>query len=145
MPYTYPYPRPAVTVDAVIFRVQNEQKEVLLIQRKHPPFEHQWALPGGFVEMDENLETAAKRELKEETGLTDIPLHQFFAFGNPGRDPRHRTISIAYWGEQKEPQELQAGDDAKNARWFSLDKLPDTAFDHKDIIATAQKNWLKTQ
>ncbi|MBN2639329.1 MAG: NUDIX hydrolase [Bacteroidales bacterium] len=145
MPYTYPYPRPAVTVDAVVFRINEGQKEVLLIQRGHPPFENQWALPGGFVDMDENLETAAARELKEETGLKNIDLQQFHTFGNPGRDPRHRTISIAHWGELIEPQELQAGDDARNAQWFSLYNLPETAFDHKEIIAMAKEIWLKTQ
>lgn len=145
MSYTYAYPRPAVTVDAVIFRIHNDQREVLLIERGHPPFEHQWALPGGFVDMDEDLETAVARELEEETGLKNIPLHQLHTFGAPGRDPRHRTISVAYWGIEEAHQTLQAGDDAQNARWFLLDKLPETAFDHNEIISLAQEVWLKTQ
>ncbi|MBN2614828.1 MAG: NUDIX hydrolase [Bacteroidales bacterium] len=145
MSYTYAYPRPAVTVDAVIFRIRNHQREVLLIERRHPPFRHQWALPGGFVDMDEDLETAAGRELEEETGLKHILLHQFHAFGAPGRDPRHRTISVAYWGELETSQPIRAGDDAQKAQWFSLDELPKTAFDHEEIIALAQSAWMQTQ
>jgi len=144
MAYTYAYPRPAVTVDAVIFRKQNGQEEVLLIQRGNPPFENQWALPGGFVDMDEDLETAAMRELEEETGLKNIPLQQFYAFGAPGRDPRHRTISIAYRGVLDKPQPLQAGDDAKKAKWFLLDHLPEVAFDHSEIIEKARNNLQKS-
>jgi 8-oxo-dGTP diphosphatase len=136
--YTYTYPRPRVAADAVVFTEKDGQRHVLLIQRKYEPFAGMWALPGGFVEMDETLETAAARELEEETGLHGVALKQFHAFGDPGRDPRDRSISIAYVGEVDWRQHApRGGDDAAEARWFPLDALPDLAFDHRVIVEYA--------
>lgn len=140
MSYTYKYPRPAVTTDCLIFTKQT-LPEILLIERKNPPFESKWALPGGFVEMDEDLEESAKRELQEETGLTNIPLSQLQTFGKPGRDPRGRTISVVYYGfikSEEEKQQAIAGSDAKNVNWFDLNHLPSLAFDHDEIIRVAR-------
>lgn len=134
MSYTYPYPRPALTVDAIIFKV-HQGTDVLLIQRDIAPFEGAWALPGGYVQMDETLEEAAARELREETGLRNIDLYQVKAFGAPDRDPRGRTISVAFWGILKDKQQIVAGDDARNAAWFPINQLPALAFDHQAIIA----------
>lgn len=142
--YTYEYPRPSVTVDIVI--VTKEPKaRVLLIQRKKPPFEGAWALPGGFVDMEESLETAAKRELKEETGVDGGKLKQIATFGEPSRDPRGRVISVAYLAVV-DPDKLapRADDDAAEVGWFSLARPPKLAFDHKDILACARR-YLKEQ
>ena len=138
MGYTYDHPRPAVTVDAVVFSRGDGVWNVLLIQRGQEPFAGKWALPGGFVEMDETLERAAARELEEETGITGITLEQLRAFGDPGRDPRGRTISIVHWGivEGREP-EPRGQDDAAEAAWWRTDALPELAFDHDRIIAAA--------
>ncbi|PKP35622.1 MAG: NUDIX hydrolase [Bacteroidetes bacterium HGW-Bacteroidetes-17] len=136
MSYTYDYPRPAVTVDCLIFRKKPEL-QILLIQRKYDPFKDIWALPGGFVEMDEDLIEAAYRELAEETGLKNIELFQLQTFGKPGRDPRGRTISIIFWGTHHEQEEVEAGDDAKNAAWFKISQLPELAFDHGHILNVA--------
>ncbi|MEI8203539.1 MAG: NUDIX hydrolase [Bacteroidota bacterium] len=137
MTYTYEYPRPAVTVDAVVFRFENNLWEVLLIQRKFPPFENHWALPGGFLEMDETLEEAVLRELDEETGLIGIALEQLHSFSSILRDPRHRTITTAFWGILDFDCTLKASSDAKNLKWFSIKDLPPLAFDHKEIIELA--------
>jgi len=140
MAYTYDYPRPAVTVDCLIFSEAGPSPDILLVQRDKPPYEGKWALPGGFVEMDENLEEAVYRELKEETNLSDIALDQFRAFGELDRDPRGRTISIVYFGFlEKDRQQARAGSDARNVRWFNPDSLPPLAFDHGKIIALARK------
>jgi 8-oxo-dGTP diphosphatase len=141
MSYTYKYPRPAVTVDCLIFTSQTTPS-ILLIERKNPPFQGDWALPGGFVEMDEDLYESAQRELEEETGLTKILLNQLYTFGKPGRDPRGRTISVAYYGfiqSDKKKENAVAGSDAKNLKWFSLENLPPLAFDHEEIIQMARK------
>ena len=136
--YTYKYPRPAVTVDILVFR--NSMSEVLLIQRLHPPFEDKWALPGGFIDMNETLEAAAVRELEEETGLSGIELKQLHAFSALDRDPRHRTVSVAFYGVLENEQALaKAGSDAKEAEWFRLNDLPPLAFDHGKIMKLAQK------
>jgi len=134
--YTYPYPRPAVTVDCLIYRLNDAGiNEVLLIRRANDPFKNQWALPGGFIEMDEDLHEAAKRELFEETGIVHNGLQQLFTVGTPGRDPRHRTISIIYGGVfNPDSMEIKAGDDAKDAKWFTVNSLPTLAFDHNKII-----------
>lgn len=135
MIYTYAYPRPAVTVDIIVYRFNNQQKELLLIERLNEPFKNQWALPGGFVDIDEEIETAAYRELQEETSIKKIQLKQFRTFGKIGRDPRGRTISIIYYGELKDFNQLvKAGDDAKNLDWFPITNLPKLAFDHSEII-----------
>ncbi|MFP4047273.1 MAG: NUDIX domain-containing protein [Bacteroidales bacterium] len=137
MSYTYEYPRPAVTVDCLIFRKEDESTLILLIQRGQPPFKGEWALPGGFVDIDESLEKAAQRELKEETNLEDIPLKQFKAYGKVDRDPRGRTISIVYYGFTDDYTQMQSGSDAANAKWWPIDNLPKLAFDHKEIVEEA--------
>jgi 8-oxo-dGTP diphosphatase len=137
MPYTYNYPRPALTVDAVVFRKDGQDLKVALIQRKDPPFKKMWALPGGFVDIDETLAQAVHRELLEETGLKCIHLKQLHTFGAIGRDPRGRTVSVVYYGYVNHDQKLKAGDDAKKAGWFSVHKLPELAFDHQEILELA--------
>ena len=136
MSYSYEYPRPAVTVDTLIFNFDPKTGfEILLIQRAHEPFKNDWAIPGGFVDMDEDLLPAAKRELQEETRMNIQNLRELGVFGKPGRDPRGRTITIAYWAlTAKEDHQLKAADDAKAYRWFPLDELPNLAFDHDYII-----------
>lgn len=139
MSYTYPYPRPSLSVDCVIFGLDDSQElRVLLIQRGHDPFAGYWALPGGFVEMDEDLETAARRELEEETGVRDIFIEQLYTFGKPNRDPRGRVISVAYYALvnlQEHP--ARAASDATNVQWVKLSELPQLAFDHAHILQTA--------
>lgn len=132
----------AITVDAVIFKDLNSTAKVLLIKRKGEPFKDSWALPGGFLENTENLNEGAKRELLEETGLEIERLEQLKAYGDLNRDPRGRTISIAFIGALKNEVKIKAGDDAKEAKWFNLDSLPDLAFDHFQIIKDA-KNYLQ--
>lgn len=140
MAYTYEYPHPAVTVDCVVFAVDNEDLKVMLIERGEEPFKGQWALPGGFVKIDEDLDTAARRELEEETGLKGIFLEQLFTYGAVKRDPRERVISVAYMAlVNLEGHDVKASTDAVNAAWFSLDDLPDLAFDHEKIIEQAQE------
>ena len=140
MSYTYNYPRPGVTTDCLIFRKIDSVWHILLIERGNEPFKSCWALPGGFLEMEEDLETCAARELQEETGLTGIDLHQLYAFGEPHRDPRHRTISVAFWGVDETNQQAVGSDDAAKAQWFALDKLPGLAFYHELIIQKALSN-----
>ena len=142
--YTYEYPRPAVTVDIVI--VTREKKpRVLLIRRGHPPFEGMWATPGGFIEMDESLDDAARRELFEETGVRVKKLVQLHTFGDPKRDPRGRNIAVAYLAlVNPNDVEPRAGDDAAEVGWFALARPPKLAFDHKDILAAARK-YLKAR
>lgn len=136
--HTYKFPRPAVTVDILVFR--KSMNEVLLIKRLHDPFEGKWALPGGFMDMDETLEEAALRELEEETGLTGIELKQLHVFSGLDRDPRHRTVSVAFYGILENDQAIaSAGSDAKEAKWFKVDDLPPMAFDHNKIMTVAQK------
>lgn len=142
-PYCYEYPRPSVTVDVVI--VTRERKpRVLLIQRKHDPFAGMWAIPGGFVDMDEALEAAAARELREETGVEAGVLEQLRAFGDPGRDPRGRTISVAYLA-RVDPDSIQprAADDAAEVGWHELANLPPLAFDHSQILECARQRLKK--
>ncbi len=131
-----------VTVDAVVFLEKNNSTSVLLIERKNQPFKGQWALPGGFVEDDEDLETAARRELKEETGIDLTSCKQLYSFGEPDRDPRGRTISIAHVGFAKERDEPKAADDAQDVKWFDLTSLPELAFDHREIINLAISRFL---
>lgn len=123
-----------VTVDIVVFREKNTQKEILLIQRKNEPFKNQWALPGGFVDNDEDLETAAKRELQEETCVVASNLQQVKAYGNPYRDPRGYMVSVAYFTTVDSDTNAVAADDAKALQWFAVENLPDLAFDHQTII-----------
>lgn len=140
MPYTYKYPRPALTVDAVVFAFDDQDLKVLLIQRGIPPFLGKWALPGGFVEMNETLETAVRRELAEESGLTNVFLEQLYTFGQPHRDPRGRTVSVAYYALVKLlDHHPVASSDAQAAAWFPVAELPSLAFDHDQIIQTAHR------
>ena len=144
MGYTYRYPRPAVTVDCVVFGIGEGKLHVVLIQRDRPPFAGHWALPGGFVEIEEPLEQAAQRELAEETSLTQIPLEQLHTFGQPGRDPRGRVISVVYFGLIRlDGAALQAGDDAREVRWFAWDRLPPLAFDHAEILEVAYRRLVQ--
>ena len=137
--YCYDYPRPSVTVDVVVVTRETHPR-VLLIRRKAEPFAGMWAIPGGFVEMDEPLETAARRELKEETGVEVKQLEQLGAFGDPHRDPRGRTISIVFLGHVEPGQVTpRPGDDAAEVGWHSLAKLPPLAFDHDKILARARE------
>ena len=136
--YSYEYPRPAVSVDILLFKGNAAEREILLIQRKNEPFRGHWALPGGFVEMDEPLEDAALRELLEETGLADIELTQLGAYGQPDRDPRGRVITVTYYGiVDTTCVGAVAGSDAADARWFRTTTLPPLAFDHAKILADA--------
>ncbi len=135
MNYCYEYPRPAVTADIVVIKTIDNQPEVLLIERKHPPFEGMWALPGGFLNMDETLEEAALRELQEETGIASIKLEQFHTYSKVDRDPRHRTITTVFIGYATgNTAEPEAGDDAANVQWFQLNQLPSLAFDHAEVM-----------
>lgn len=131
----------SVTVDSVVFCKADNGFKVLLIQRKKDPFKDQWALPGGFVDEGENLETAAKRELREETGVKVESMQQVQAFGEPGRDPRGHTISIAFLSRIYCEEDLSPSDDAKDAQWFAIEKLHSMklAFDHDEIINVAQQ------
>ena len=135
--YTYEYPRPAVTVDVVLFRKINSDHHILLIQRKHSPYEGDWALPGGFVDADEDPHDAVHRELLEETSLSGQTLKPLGFWGRPDRDPRGHTISLAYWGVVEEEAQPVAGDDAREAQWFPINDLPSLAFDHRDILQKA--------
>lgn len=139
MSYTYPYPRLSLTVDAVVFKIVDAKKFILLIQRKNEPFQGKWALPGGFVDMDETLETAVHRELEEETGLKNIVLKQLHAFSSLERDPRGRTVSVVFWGIAKSEAMPLSGDDAADARWFEMENLPELAFDHDEVVKMALK------
>lgn len=156
MAYSYKYPRPAVTVDCVVFGLDDEDLKVLLIQRAVEPFAGAWALPGGFVKMDESLEEGARRELEEETGITKLFLEQLYSFGDPGRDPRGRVITVAYYALVKlSEHKTKAATDAQDARWFPVgavlakdpgrtkgrgaakgEAIP-LAFDHERIVRTA--------
>ncbi|MFK5856129.1 MAG: NUDIX hydrolase [Bacteroidota bacterium] len=143
MSYTYNYPRPALTVDMIVTRKVGDNQEVLLIQRLHSPFKDQWAFPGGFVDMEETLEQAAVRELAEETGLKNANLKQFKAYSEVNRDPRGRTVSVVFVGEVTVGASIKAGDDAKKADWFSINRLPKLAFDHDEIIQEVLKSNIK--
>lgn len=139
MSYEYDYPHPAVTADVVVFTIENDDLKVLLIQRDQEPFAGQWALPGGFIEIDESLGQAAKRELKEETGVNASFLEQLYTFGRPDRDPRERIITVAYYALIPFDQlSITAGDDARDAKLYSIDELPALAFDHDSILRIAK-------
>jgi len=152
--YVYDWPRPMVSVDAAVFGffppprlasgdvgAGRNKAKLLLINRRDEPFKDKWALPGGYMEIDEELEDAVVRELAEETGLTAVPLQQMHTFGKCGRDPRGRQITIVFFGiATKGKNKIKAGDDAAKVRWFDIDKLPaDLAFDHNDVTRLAIK------
>ena len=132
--YSYQYPRAALTTDAIVFFEEKNEKFILLIQRGKEPFLHKWALPGGFVEIDELLEEGCKRELFEETGLKISKMEQFRTYDALERDPRHRTISVVFTAEIQKKQKVLGGDDATQAQWFPISSLPEMAFDHKIIV-----------
>lgn len=137
--YTYTYPHPAVSTDIVLFTLQEGELKVLLIRRGGDPYLGYWALPGGFVEIDEDLEPAALRELQEETGVTGVWLEQLYTFGKPGRDPRERVISVAYYALVPiDRMTVRAGSDASDVAWHACNRLPELAFDHPQIIELAR-------
>ena len=136
MTYTYKYPRPAVTADCVVI-TKEEQPKVLLIQRGADPYKGCWAFPGGFMNMDETTEQCAIRELEEETGLRVSNVHQIGAYSKVDRDPRGRTITVAYLAIIDKPVQVTGQDDAANAEWFPLSALPELAFDHAEIMQDA--------
>lgn len=133
MAYTYEYPRPAVTADCIVMTRENDPK-VLLIERGHEPFKGCWAFPGGFMNMDETTEQCAIRELEEETGLKVNEIKQIGAYSKVDRDPRGRTITVAYLALVDKPLPVKGQDDAAKAQWFSIKNLPKLAFDHDEII-----------
>ena len=135
--YSYDYPHPAVTTDCVIFGFDGSDLKVLLIERGIEPFKGKWALPGGFLKMDETAQEGALRELEEETGMKNAYIRQFHTFTEPGRDPRERVITIAHYA-LVQLQEVKGGDDAAQARWFTMDEIPPLAFDHDRILRMAQ-------
>jgi 8-oxo-dGTP diphosphatase len=140
MVFEYKYPRPALTVDCIIFGLDKDELKVMLIQRDLEPFEGRWALPGGFVHVDETLEEAAMRELSEETGITEVFLEQLYTFGDIERDPRERVVSVTYYAlVNLEGNKIRASSDARNAAWFPITDLPPLAFDHDKIFDTALK------
>lgn len=141
MGYTYKYPRPAVTADAVVI-TKSERRKVLLIQRANDPYRGCWAFPGGFMDMDETAEQCAFRELKEETGLQLSEAIQIGCYSDVNRDPRGRTLSVAYLMFVDNEMPVSGRDDAVQARWWPIDELPTLAFDHKQIIEDALKKTI---
>jgi len=138
MTYTYEYPRAALTVDCAVFGLDEQELKVMLIQRGLPPFEGKWALPGGFVRVDETLDEAALRELEEETGLQKIFLEQLYTFSQVDRDPRERVVSVAYYAlVNLRDHEVHASTDARDAAWFGVHDVPSLAFDHAEILKSA--------
>jgi 8-oxo-dGTP diphosphatase len=138
MPHTYQYPRAALTVDCVVFGFDEGELKVLLIQRALVPFKGKWALPGGFVHVDETLDDAARRELAEEAGLENVFLEQLYTFGTVKRDPRERVVSVAHFALVKlSDYKAKAATDAAKAAWFPISEFPKLAFDHADIVAAA--------
>lgn len=135
--YEYEYPHPAVTVDVAAVTMGDDGLQILLIRRGREPFRGTWALPGGFIDIDEELDDAARREFREETGLEAPALEQMHTFGTVGRDPRERTISVVYLGRFASAEVPRAGDDAAEAQWFRADALPALAFDHDEVVAMA--------
>jgi len=138
MPFAYQYPRAALTVDCVVFGLDDEDLKVLLIQRDLEPYSGKWALPGGFVHVDETLDEAAERELREEAGLSKVYLEQLYTFGAVDRDPRERVVTVAYYALVNiRDHRVQAATDARNAAWFPVLDTPTLAFDHKQLLRTA--------
>ena len=140
MAYTYKYPRPSLTVDCVVFGLDEQELKIMLIKRDLEPFAGKWALPGGFVNLDETLEEAARRELREETGIEKIFLEQLYTFGAVDRDPRERVVSIAYYAlVNLRDHKIEAATDARDAAWFPLNDMPKLSFDHEEIFDVALK------
>lgn len=140
MPYTYKHPHPAVTTDIVIFTIRQDELKVLLVKRANTPYQGEWALPGGFVNLDENLEEGARRELAEETGVSGVFLEQLYTFGTPDRDPRERVITVAYYALiPTDEVEIRAATDAEGVSWYGMEELPTLAFDHAGILHAAHE------
>jgi 8-oxo-dGTP diphosphatase len=138
MPFTYEYARPALTVDAVVFGLDDQDLKVLLVQRDLEPFLGKWALPGGFVRVGESLEDAVLRELREETGISQVFLEQLYTFGASDRDPRERVVTVAYYALVKlSDHRVKAATDARDAAWFAVSETTGLAFDHERILAMA--------
>jgi 8-oxo-dGTP diphosphatase len=138
MAVTYEYPRPALTVDAVVFGLDDGDLKVLLIRRGQEPFTGKWALPGGFVRVEESLEEAVRRELQEETGITQLFLEQLYTFGAVDRDPRERVVTVAYYALVKlSDHGIKAATDARDAAWFAVSEARGLAFDHDHIVTVA--------
>ncbi|MCS7017905.1 MAG: NUDIX domain-containing protein [Cytophagales bacterium] len=138
--YTYQYPRPALTVDCVIFGLGENSLKVLLIERAEEPFKGMWALPGGFVDINESIDEAARRELEEETGIQGMFMEQLYTFGDIHRDPRGRVVSVAYYAlVNLSEYRVQPGSDARRAEWHDVNHIPSLAFDHALIFQTALK------
>lgn len=135
--YSYKYPRPALTADCIVFARKELDFRVLLVQRANEPYKGKWAFPGGFMNMDETTEEAARRELKEETGLIVDDISQIGTFDRVDRDPRGRVITVAYFVVIDGIREVKGGDDAAVARWFRIQNLPELAFDHQEIMEVA--------
>ncbi len=142
MAYSYDYPRPAVTADCIVMTREDDPK-VLLIERGHEPFKGCWAFPGGFMNMDETTEQCAVRELEEETGLKITDIQQLGAYSKVDRDPRGRTITVAYLAFVDKPLPVKGQDDAAKAQWFSVKELPKLAFDHEEIMRDAIQTGFK--
>lgn len=134
--YCYKYPHPSVTADCVIFGFDGVGIKVLLIERGIEPYKGKWAFPGGFMQIDETAEECARRELEEETGLTNTSVEQFYTFSDVNRDPRERVVTVAHYALVR-LSEVRGGDDAASARWFSMDEIPGLAFDHDRILRMA--------
>jgi 8-oxo-dGTP diphosphatase len=138
--FVYEHPRPALTVDCVVFGLDDDGLRVLLIERGLPPFEGTWALPGGFVHVDETLDEAARRELHEEAGLAKVFLEQLYTFGAVERDPRERVVTVAYYAlVNLFDHRVKAATDARQAAWFPADDLPKLAFDHEHVVEVAEE------
>lgn len=144
--YCYQYPHPAITADCLVFACDGAVTKLLLIERRHEPCKGRWAFPGGFMNINETADAAARRELQEETGLTVGELHQVGAYTAVERDPRERVVTIAYYAELDSVAAVEAADDAFRACWWSLDDLPELAFDHAEILRDAlEKRKYKSQ
>ncbi len=142
--FSYRYPHPAVTTDVVVFTIRDERLNILLVKRANPPYQGEWALPGGFLDIDEDLDACAARELAEETGISDVYLEQLYTFGATDRDPRERVISVTYYALLPQDASVtpRAASDAADVAWHTLDRLPRLAFDHAEIIAMAHKRLI---
>ncbi len=137
--FSYPYPHPAVTTDVVVFTIREGRLCILLVKRANPPHQGEWALPGGFLDIDEDLDTCAARELEEETGISGVYLEQLYTFGATHRDPRERVISVTYYAllPQDSIADPRAASDASDVAWHRLEELPPLAFDHTEILHKA--------
>jgi len=141
--FEYEYPRAAITADIIVFLREESSVKILLIKRGAYPYKNMWALPGGFMDMDETIETTAIRELEEETTLKNIKLKQLYTFSEINRDPRHRTVSVVFYGfTYKNNCNVIGSDDAAEAKWFDITNLPELAFDHKKIVDFAVETIL---